>query len=247
MPDAMAAARDFIDRLAGIYGDDLVAGLLYGSAARGDFREGRSDLNLLVILRSLDFRALRRAIPVVSDWVATGNPPPMMLSADEWQNSVDVFPAEFSDIRDAHVLLAGRDPFEHLEYDRTHLRHQLEHELRSRKIQLREAYLAYGDSPPDLGGVLLSSISTFLALFRGIQRLAEADVPADPSELARAVAVTVGFDPASILKLIEVRDRSDEFRTDLNEPLAGGLLEAVERTARWLDRFRVGGPEPEAS
>ena len=46
-----ARAEEFARRLADAYGEELVAVLLYGSAARGDFREGVSDLNLLVLLR----------------------------------------------------------------------------------------------------------------------------------------------------------------------------------------------------
>ena len=53
-------ARAFAAELAGVYGDQLVSAALYGSAARGEYREGVSDLNLLVLLKDASPAALRR-------------------------------------------------------------------------------------------------------------------------------------------------------------------------------------------
>ena len=44
---------DLVSRMKEFAGENLESLILYGSAARGDFKEGHSDLNILCILRSL--------------------------------------------------------------------------------------------------------------------------------------------------------------------------------------------------
>ena len=56
----------FAERLEGALGDDLVAAVLYGSAARGTYVKGRSDMNVLVVLRDASAEALRPAAPILA-------------------------------------------------------------------------------------------------------------------------------------------------------------------------------------
>jgi len=49
-PDERAGLTTFVDRLRQRYGDDLLRVRLFGSKARGDYRD-ESDLDLLVVLR----------------------------------------------------------------------------------------------------------------------------------------------------------------------------------------------------
>src|SRR5690606_5670177 len=103
-------AEAYARRLREVYGDELRAVLLYGSAARGEYREGGSNLNLLVILREVGAETLRRGSAPAREWAEAGNPPPLLLGEEEWRRSADVFPIEYTDIRDANVLLHGADP-----------------------------------------------------------------------------------------------------------------------------------------
>src|SRR4029453_14644449 len=99
MGEERGRAEAFTKRLAGAYGDALVAVVLYGSAARGDYRPGVSDLNLLVILRTGGGGPRRRGSPLAQEWAAAGNPPPLVLGEEEWRESADVFAIEYSDMR----------------------------------------------------------------------------------------------------------------------------------------------------
>jgi hypothetical protein len=236
--DPRAAAEAFAGQLTGIYGESLVSVLLYGSAARGDFRVGISDVNVLVILRSLDLAQLRRASKVVAAWAEQGNPPPLMLTDAEWRASADVFPIEYSDIRDSHAVLAGSDPFGEMIIRREHLRFRLEHELRSKKIQLREGLLSVADAQ-QLGGLLLRSLPSFLTLFRALLRLAGEAVPLDPVALVQAVGVRAGFGPEAVLEVVRSRDHPADFAPSIDGSVPAGYLAAIERTTEWLDSYRI--------
>jgi hypothetical protein len=237
-------AEEFAERLAGVYGDDLVSAVLYGSAARGDYREGVSDLNLLVILRLADVGALRRGAPLAREWAGEGNPPPLLLGEAEWRGSADVFPIEYRDIRDAHVVLRGADPFAGLEIRWSDLRHQCEHELKGKQIQLREQFLLVSEEPERLGALLVHSFPSFLTLFRTLLRLAGDEVPRDSEAVVRGVAGRVGFDPEGLLRIQAARGRPAGFAPAADGVEVVGYLTAIKRSAGWLDA-REPGPGAE--
>lgn len=239
-------ASEFARRLHDLFSDKLVSAVLYGSAARGEYKEGTSDLNILVILSELGSRELRQAGSLTRQWVEKGNPPPLMMSDEEWRSSADVFPIEYTDIRDAHLLLAGREPFEGITVDREHLRLQLEHELRSKKIQLREGFLAAGDSGEARTAILLRSLSTFLTTFRAILRLSRLAVPKDAAELIATTAQRVGFDPQPVQEVHAARKagKGGKRSTELSEQIADGYLRAIEESVRWLDEYEPHSDAP---
>jgi hypothetical protein len=235
MTQERRSADEFAATLQSIFGDALIAVLLYGSAARGDFRPGVSDLNLLVILRHFGLAEIRRAATITRGWVGAGNPPPLMLSETEWRRSADVFPLEYSDIREAHIVLQGEAPFSGVRIGREHLRLQLERELRSKMIQLREAYLVAGEVPEEMGALLVHSISTFLALFRGCLRLTGQAVPPDGTSLVNTAATLIGFDPDPVHRVMAAKHGAGSLDAPLDGELSGGYLQAVEKSVVWLD------------
>lgn len=230
-------AEEFTTRLRETYGEELVTVVLYGSAARGDYREGVSDLNLLVVLRALDAGALRRGSALARSWVEQGNQPPLMLGEAEWRGSADVFPIEYSDIRDAHVVLHGEDPWEGFDIRWGDLRLQCEHELKTKQIRLREQYLLCSERPEELGRLLRESFPTFLTLFRTCLRLAGAPVPREPDAVITAIAALAAFDPAAFREVYRARVGSGSFTPAGDGAVATGYLQSVERTTHWLDQL----------
>ncbi|HUE96721.1 MAG TPA: nucleotidyltransferase domain-containing protein [Longimicrobiaceae bacterium] len=230
-------AEEFVSELEEQLQGRLVSAVIYGSAARGEYRPGASDINLLAILSKLDAGVLRAVAGPTRGWLGNGNPPPLLMSEAEWRSSADVFPIEYSDIRDAHVRVAGSDPFEGIRIDRKHLRLQLEHELRSNKIQLREGLIVAGDAEEEVAALLVRSLSTFFALFRGLLRLSGDPVPAGTDELVEAVAAKVGFSAAPVLTVLAAKQAGREAGIAIGGETAAGYLDVVERTARWLDEY----------
>ncbi len=233
----MQRAETFARELADLYRGELVSVVLYGSAARGEYREGRSDLNVLVLLRRTDATMLRRGSALARGWVAEGNPPPLMLGAEEMRRSLDVFPIEYSDIRDAHRVLHGEDPFAGVEIDPEHLRLQCEHEIKGKQIQLREGYLLSAEEPDELGELLLRSFSTFLLLFRTVLRLSGSGAPRDAESVIEQTAARVGFAPDALREIHRARSEGAALRPAPNDPVVTGYLDAVARTVEFVDRM----------
>src|SRR2546421_54500 len=118
-------------------GPRLVALLLYGSAARGTHVPKRADVNTLLICDGVDEGLFDALGPVVRVWTKAGHRAPLIFTEREWRQSADAFPIEYEDMREAHRLLAGRDPWPGIQVDREHLRRQLAHEMMGKLVRLR--------------------------------------------------------------------------------------------------------------
>jgi hypothetical protein len=103
--------EQFGEEVAAALDGRLVSLLLYGSAARGGPGAGRASINTLLICDGVDARLFAALAPLVAAWTRGGHPPPIVLSETEWGASADAFAIEYEDIRAAHRVVAGRDPW----------------------------------------------------------------------------------------------------------------------------------------
>src|SRR5256884_5527021 len=184
-------------------GPRLVSLLLYGSAARGTHVPKRSDVNTLLICDAVDGALFDALGPVVRVWTKAGHPAPLILTEREWRESADAFPIEYADMREAHRLLAGRDPWSGIEVDRGHLRRQLEHELMGKLVRLRQAYAALQEDPKQLARVVVGSSGGFFTMLRAVLRLGGRPVPASPADLVRNAAALAAFPADALAPLVE--------------------------------------------
>jgi hypothetical protein len=155
-----------VQRLQSALGTRLVSVILYGSATTGDWQEKKSDLNVLCVLRQLSVEELGTCEPIFRWWEEDGNLPPLLLTAEEVRASTDCFPMEFSDMREHRTVLYGEDVIESLQIDRSFYRAQVEHELRTKHIRLRQKAADILSAPDKLLKLLTDSLSTFCVLGR---------------------------------------------------------------------------------
>jgi|TARA_B100001123_G_scaffold443784_1_gene590707 predicted nucleotidyltransferase len=183
-----------LKELKTVVSQDLVSVVLYGSAARGEYEKASSDLNVLIVVEDLNPTTLKALSGPIAKWVRSGQPSPRLLAPSIIRDSADVFPIEFLDLRAAHQVLCGADPFEDLEIHVQHLRIQCERELREKMMRLREAYLEVHNSERKLKRLLTDSYSTFVALFRGCLHLHGDEVPAHHDEVVDIFAALAELD-----------------------------------------------------
>jgi hypothetical protein len=158
--------KDLVSRLDAAFGTRLVSALLYGSAAAGDWHEHSSDLNVLCVLTRVTPLELGESEPIFRWWREQGNPPPLLMSAEEVRSSTDCFPMEFADMQSHRRVLTGVDVLEGLNIDRSFYRAQVEHELRAKQLRLRQKAAEQLSKPEPLLKLLIESVSTFCVLGR---------------------------------------------------------------------------------
>jgi len=208
--------------------------VLYGSAARGDFIPGRSDINLMLVLDELAPLTLRALGRAFTSWRKASAEPPLILSRAEWTRASDAFPVEITDMRLSYQVLRGSDPLDGVQVDRGDLRKALEREFRGKLLRLRQGYATFAPEPGALGSLGLQSAATILVLLRGLLTVKEQPVPLEANALASAAAALVGFDPEHLLYVVQ--HRSDrEWRCGATE--FENYMRAVEQTARFVDQL----------
>jgi len=125
--------------LARELGDDLVSLVVYGSAARGGYRAGQSDVDLVIVVRESSRETLLAIANVTQVARYSARIESMILVEGEIAASTDAFPILYDDIRRNHIVLRGSDPFADLVISDRHRRLRVEQELREAQIRLRRA------------------------------------------------------------------------------------------------------------
>jgi hypothetical protein len=120
-----------------IAGPELRSVILHGSVARGEWVEGRSDIDVIVVLGS----APRAMLSALGDCLAVARTAArvdsLIVVDGEIGRAADVFPLFYQDIREHHIVLYGSDPFADLQIESAHLRLRIEQELRDVAIRMR--------------------------------------------------------------------------------------------------------------
>jgi hypothetical protein len=197
--------RAYVAEVGRLFGSNLEGVVLYGSAARGEYLPGRSNLNLLLVLMAQDAQALARYGGAHRRWQREGIVVPLFLTGQEIHASAAVFPLEFLDMQEAHVLLKGRDPFPELQIDPRHLRVQCEQELRGNLLRLRQRFVEGGGKPESAAILLPLSLTALLPVLRGILRLRGARVPSLTDALLGELRTHLGLDPAVLQDVLKLK------------------------------------------
>lgn len=234
---AKPTVDDFARDVARALGDRLVTLLLYGSAARGAHVPARADVNTLLLCDSVDDDLFIRLEAPVRAWTRAGHPAPLILTEREWREAADAFPIEYQDIRDAHRILAGRDPWKGIAVQRDHLRRQLEHELMGKLVHLRQAYAAHRREPKRLAEIIVGSAGGFFTMLRAALRLGGKTPPVPPDALVREAGAALGFGPEGLAALVAHASGGERLRLAPDDPLPAAYLEAVARTAQYVNRM----------
>src|ERR1700730_11227313 len=235
MGDVHEALKNLVERLHEAAKDNLESIILYGSAARGDFHEAHSDLNVLCILRSLRTAELARVAGVVKWWTtAQHQPAPLFFSSQELHRSADVFAIELLDMQQSHRVLYGSDVIAGINVPMNLHRVQVEHELRTLLLRLRQHFLQEAGNQHELGAVLVKSFSSALTLLRHtLIAFQEQPQTAAGDVFVRIAALTTASAPAfeAVRRLREAKSLD----RDAVLPVYDGYLAALEKVIAAVD------------
>lgn len=195
-----------VEKLRKALGPDLVAVVLYGSAAAGDHNEKFSDFNVLCVLSRITPVQLGATESIFRWWRELGNPAPLLLTEHEVQTSTDCFAIEFQDIKEHHRILYGADVVSPLAIDRCFYRAQVEHDLRAKLLRLRQKASGILSDKDVLRRLLVDSISTFCVLFRHALILHGVNTPGRKREIVERARERFGIDPAPFSTLLDLRE-----------------------------------------
>jgi hypothetical protein len=234
--------NDFVSRLRAAAGANLESVILYGSAVAGDFHPAFSNVNLFCVIRDSSFAALQALAPGVKWWDAQKQPPPLFMTREEIERSVDVFTIELIDMQQHHRVLYGEDVVQGLSIPANLHRVQVEYELREKLALLRQQLLLASGNDSRMWELLVRSVSSFATLFRHALIVLGHESPVGKREAVQALSKQLGFDASGILQVLDVREKkSDRKKLNVTDVFAR-YLAALQHVTAAVDRMLDSGP-----
>jgi hypothetical protein len=183
------------------FGEDLVAAILFGSAAEGRLRPV-SDVNLLLVLERFDApradgirTAFRTAHALIHLEV-------MFLLRSELSDALDAFGVKFADILTRRRVLHGVDVFAGLTVQAAAIRARLLQVLLNLALRLRERYVHVSLREEQLAPLIADSAGPLRASAAALLRLEGRPASAPREALERVVAESGLPEGLALLKLV---------------------------------------------
>ncbi len=221
----------------GLYGEDLVSILCYGSAARGEYRPGKSDINLMIVLSEKGIEDLDRSLKVVKKWRKSNVAVPLFVTRGYVRSSLDVFPIEYLDLQRYHTLVYGEDILQDLVLKPEFLRLQCEREIKGKLLLLREAFLNTDGKAKALHALISDSILSILAVFEALLDLKGEAIPEKRRDLIQRTAETFDIDGPVFETLLAVKEDKVKMKDDEMRTLFKTYLSQVRALSTLVDEF----------
>jgi hypothetical protein len=162
------------------------------------------------------------------------------MSEEEVYNSADSFPIEFHDMKERRRVLYGLDLIADLKVDPRNYRTQVEHELRSKLLRLRQQGAAQLSHPAGLLALCVDSVSTFCVLGRHALELDGKKPKSERRAVVRQLAELLQADMRPFEILLDIReDIPGAGLGDLGDPgeLFAQYLVCINRLIVFVDRL----------
>ncbi len=218
------------------WGEDLIAAVLFGSAAEGRLR-AQSDVNLLLVLKRFTreeadrmrdaYRAARAAIRLGV----------MFALETELPDLVSAFAAKFDDIMSRHRVLLGADPFAGLEVGRSEVIARLRQVLLNLRLRLRERYALVSLREEQLARVVSDTAGPLRSSAATILKLEGAPAESPKAALARIVEDLGEARFTEALRLVSEARESSRLAPGAAPALLFDLMDLTNRLLARVERL----------
>lgn len=232
-----AIFKEYVTDWQTAFGREVEAIILYGSAARGEYMPGKSDINFLVLLTAAGMAKLREAVEITTKWRPAGVAAPLPLTRDYIQASLDSFPIEFLDMKLHHRVVFGYDALADLEISPQNLRLQLERELKGKLLHLRQGLLGTGNNREALRDLLLRTIPSFAALFETLLFLKGETIPNARQEIFQKIVGLAGLDGGFVERLFHLQTKDSRLYSEELWKIMEDYIAQIEKLATYIDRM----------
>ena len=232
-----ARAAQYAQKLLQLHGENVESIIVYGSAAGINFQPKVSNINLVVLVRVLDFQFLQRSLKLAGWGLKYKIMAPLFLTREQINDSLDVFPIEYGEIKDNHVAIFGEDVFSALAVDGKHLRIFCEEQIKGKLLRLRQAYLESGADPKIVHRILVNSLGALVPVFRQLLRLTGMQPDVDKEVLFKQLKERFGVDAAVFVAVYRQKSSMAPLSVSRLEGLLKDLMQQLQLLASQVDRL----------
>lgn len=227
----------YFEEFQAVHQDNIVSIVIYGSACGVNYLPKISDINSLLIFRQLEFSQFKKSLKVIARGIPKKISAPLILTKEDIRSSVDIFPIEFLEMKENHVLIYGEDVLTSLEIPQKYLRLSCEQQIKGKLIRIRQAYLEVGLKSKGIEALLKDSLTALIPAFRTILRLKNKVPPLDKFKILEEVCREFQLDQ-DIFKTI-YRNTTQEARIARTkiEVFVEGYLKELGKLSNVVDRI----------
>lgn len=225
----------YLSNMLKLHEGNVISVFVYGSAASGGYIKGRSNINSAFVLNALGFQELKNSIKAVSRGIRSSVAAPLFLTEEYILSSLDVFPIEFMDMKENHVLLYGRDVLSGLEIKGEHARLFCEQQIKGKLVRIRQAYLEVGLAKKGMKLLLKESLNSLIPVFRNLIRIKGAPAPIDKPGIIEKFSEVFGLDPAVFLRVYMTSAVDSGMSSGMTEELMKVFMDEVEKLSLIVD------------
>jgi len=190
--DISARYKPFLDKVLENHQDLIHSIHIVGSALTQDFDPKISDINSVVVLHKMDLKFIEFLAPLGKKYGKKRIAAPLIMTPEYIENSLDVFPIEFFNIKMLHHTAWGEDIFQFLEIHQSDLRRQCEKELKVKLIGLRQGYISASGDQKILARGFAESFAGYMPLFKAITFLLGKEAPRHNEDILTALEEVSG-------------------------------------------------------
>ena len=231
MTGAMANLEETVASLRNALGSNLYSCCVYGSAVRGNAIEGRSDLNLLIVLEHSDVEAHEAIAHVLA---GNKHVDPFVLGKPGFERSVLAFAPKFSSIKRNFRVLHGADPFAGVEIPNGLERFLCEQALRNLRLRLVFAFINR-QRDEAFGRFLPRSVTPVFLRLTEVVRLSGGAVDTDFSARIPAFEKQFSVEGAVLRDLLALRQNPPRFSDGDLVHWHKNLLPLLDRVISWIE------------
>lgn len=234
---ARSLIQPYLEQMLALHGDNIISIVIYGSATGVDFNPKTSDINMVIIFKKLDFEDFKKSLKLVSRGISKKIVAPLFLTRWHVDTSADVFPVEFLEIKENHVLVYGEDIFGPLEIKQENIRLQCEQQIKGKLIRIRQAYLEIGLKRKGIEALLKESLSSFIPIFRNLLRLKGISPPLEKEQIIKELSAEFDLEAELFLEIWRDKQEDEKIGSQEVEPFFQRYIEQIAKLAMAVDQM----------
>jgi len=220
-------------------GERFLSAVLYGSYV-DQTNTKHSDINLIIVIEQLTAQDLKNLNPIIKRWKKTKQSLPIFMGKTEWFASTDVYPMEYSDIKERYSILYGEDIVSDLKIDKSHLRLQCESETKNLLIRLRQGYVSNSSDKKIIEQLIINSSKSLIAIFKTVLRLvSDNKISNDKHQIINDVAPLIGLDAEFFSKVLEFRHNRKVFSSKEYDLVIQKLIDSIYDALKYIDKINT--------
>lgn len=229
--------EELVNDLTRSFNENLLSAVMFGSAVTPRYVAGKSDINIVLVVVDDSIEAMAELNRIEKEWGRRNVVFSFFFTPAYIQRSLDVYPMEFLEIKNSHVILYGSDFFTNLTLKPALLRLQCERELKGKLLHLKREYIRWRHRKSALRDLLNISFSQFLIVFRGLLNISgNREIPHSAAELCAALGQVLGVEIKPLHRIAAHPFPSNKKEID---ELFSGYIKAVEAITLAVDNMSI--------